>query len=102
MITVTYENFMAALALFTALCVAGGWLVKIIKGVKKPADNVMEMLDRDNKRLRKLEQEIDYLNDAVKLLIRGNFVVVGHMRTDNNTGELAKIEAEMKQFLIDN
>ena len=29
MIMITYDKLMAALGLFTALCIAGGWLIKI-------------------------------------------------------------------------
>lgn len=97
-----YEKIMAVLAMFTALCIAGGWLIKIFKAVKKPSDDVMEMLDRDNKRLRTLEEDSKYFHNAVKLLIQSNFAILGHLRTANNTGEMAKIEEDIKTFLINN
>ena len=97
-----YEKIMAILAMFTALCVAGGWLIKIYKGIKKPSDDVMEMLDRDNKRLRTLENDSKYFHNAVKLLIQSNFAILGHLRTANNTGEMAKVEEDIKTFLINN
>lgn len=97
-----YEKVMAVLAMFTALCVAGGWLIKIFKGIKKPSDDVLAMLDRDNKRLRKLEDDSQYLNRAVKLLVQSNFAIIGHLRTANNTGEMAKVEEDIKTFLINN
>lgn len=58
MITITYESAMAFMAFFTAMCVAGGWLLKIIKGLKKPSEDVHEKLDRDNKRLNALEEDV--------------------------------------------
>lgn len=102
MITITYEKFMAALALFTALCIAGGWLIKIAKSLKKPGNDVNEKLDRDYKRLNKLEEEFEYINNAVSLLMKADLAMLGHMATDNNTGEMAAIEKEIQYFLINN
>ena len=100
MITITYEKFMMALALFTALCVAGGWLIKIINGIKKPSNNIRDMLDSDNKRLKELEDNRLYMQKSIRLLMKSNLAMLGHMTTDNNTGELAKMEQEIQDFLI--
>ena len=97
-----YERVMAILAMFTALCVAGGWLIKIIKGIKKPSDTVMEMLDRDNKRLRKLEDQWDYIDKAISLLMESQLAMLGHLETDNNTGSMAKARQDIEKFLIHN
>lgn len=102
MITITYENFMAALALFTALCVASGWLIRIIKSIKKPSDDIAVKLDRDNKRIIKLEDEIDYISRAISLLMKSNLAILGHMQTDNNTGQMAEMSKEIQDFLIHN
>lgn len=100
MITITYEKFMMALGLFTALCVAGGWLIKIIKGIKQPSMNVMKMLDNDNKRIQRLEERQDYNNKAIKLLMRSELAILGHLATNNNTGEIAKVERDIQEFLV--
>ena len=97
-----YEQVMAVLAMFTALCVAGGWLIKIVKGLKKPSDTVMEMLDRDNKRLRKLEDQWDYIDKAISLLMESQLAMLGHLETDNNTGNMAKARQDIEKFLIHN
>ena len=102
MITITYEKFMMALALFTALCVAGGWLIKIVKGVKKPADDVRTLLDKDNKRLKELEGDNRYNKNAIKLLMRSEMAILGHLTTNNNTGEIAKVEKDIREFLLNN
>lgn len=102
MITITYEKFMAVLALFTALCIAGGWLIKIIKGLRKPSDDINEKLERDYKRLNRLEEEFDYINKAVALLMKADLAMLGHLSTDNNTSELAAVEKEIQVFLINN
>ena len=102
MITITYENLMMMLALFTALCVAGGWLLKIIKGLKKPADDIASKLDNDNQRIKRLRKDVDYNLDAVKLLMRSQMAVLNHLQTGNSTGEMAKVEHDIKEFLLNN
>lgn len=102
MITITYEKFMMALGLFTALCVAGGWLIKIIRGIKQPSVNVMKMLDSDNKRIKRLEEQMDYNSKSIKLLMRSELAILGHLATNNNTGEIAKVERDIQEFLVNN
>lgn len=102
MITLTYERIMANLGLFTALCVAAGWLIKIIKAIKKPGDDINQKLDRDNKRIRKLEDEMEYISSAIGMLMRTNLVQLRHMRTGNETGEISTVEKEVQEFLIRN
>lgn len=102
MITITYEKFMMAIGLFTALCVAGGWLIKIVRGIKQPSMNVMKMLDNDNKRIERLKEKQDYNNKAIKLLMRSELAILGHLATNNNTGEIAKVERDIQEFLVNN
>lgn len=102
MITITYEKFMMALGLFTALCVAGGWLIKIIKGIKQPSTNVKKMLDSDNKRIKRLEEQMNYNSSAIKLLMRSELAILGHLSTNNNTGEMSKVEKDIQAFLLNN
>lgn len=102
MITITYEKFMMALGLFTALCVAGGWMIKIVRGIKQPSVNVMKMLDSDNKRIKRLEEQMDYNSKSIKLLMRSELAILGHLSTNNNTGEMSKVEKDIQAFLLNN
>lgn len=97
---ITYEKLMAALGLFTALCIAGGWLIKIIRGLKKPADDVNTKLDNDNKRIKELEDQYKYISSAIGVLMRCDLVILGHLRTNNNTGQMADMEKDIQDFLI--
>lgn len=85
---------------FSTICVAVGWLIKIIKAVKKPADDVNEKLDNDNKRIKDLEKNFGYVLKAISLLLQDDLVILNHLRTDNNTGEMAKQETKVQDFLI--
>ena len=107
MITITYENVMAFLAFFTAACVAGGWLIKIIKGLKKPVDDVKLRLDgqdqklaNDNERLKKIESTLEELREVQPMILRSEYVILQHMRTNNSTGEIAKQEEAINNYLF--
>lgn len=107
-ITITYERVMAALALFTAACVAGGWLLKIIKGLKKPAEDVKgrldsqdEKLDNDNKRIKKLEDDIDYIKKTQSQLLQVCLVILDELKKNNDVdGVIEKTEKQVQSFLI--
>ena len=98
--TVTIESVLAVCAGFSCVCVAAGWLIKIIKAIKKPADDVNEKLDRDNKRIKALEDDMTYIKNAISVLMRCDLVMLGHLRTNNNTGQMAEMEGEIQEFLI--
>lgn len=98
--TVTIESVLAVCAGFSCVCVAAGWLIKIIKAIKKPADDVNEKLDRDNKRIKALEDDMTYIKNSISVLMRCDLVMLGHLRTNNNTGQMADMESEIQEFLI--
>ena len=47
---------------FSCVCVAAGWLIKTIRAVKKPGDDIHEKLASDKKRLNKLEEELESIS----------------------------------------
>lgn len=100
MITITYEKLMSALALFTALCVAAGWLIKIVKAIEKPSDDIHKKLDSDNKRIKALEDAVAELMKVHPMLLRANYVMLKHMRTNNSTGEIAEQEEAINEYLF--
>lgn len=102
MITITYEKLVAALALFTACCVAGGWLIKIIKGIRKPGNDIAKKLHDDNERIKRLRKDVDYNNDAIKLLLRSEMSILGHLQSGNNTGEITQAKKDIEHFLLNN
>ena len=97
---ITLDVLLKICAGFSCVCVAGGWLIKIIKAAKKPTDDIQQKLDNDNKRIKKLEDEMEFLTNSISMLMRCDLVMLAHMRTNNNTGEIAKMESEIQDFLI--
>lgn len=105
---IAIAGFLAACVGFSSVCAAGGWLIKIIKGLKKPSDDtksrleaVDKLLDNDNKRIRELEDQLKYISSAIGVLMRCDLVILGHLRTNNNTGQMTKMEKEITDFLVE-
>ena len=93
-------GFVAVCVSFSSVCVAGGWVLKIIKGLRKPSVDVNEKLDNDNKRLKALEDQSAFILKAISLLLQDDMVILNHLRTTNNTGEMAEQEKKVQEFLI--
>lgn len=110
MITITYQNFMAALALFTALCVAVGWLIKIINVVKKPSnttkekfEKVDEKLHNDDERIKKLDEDIGYIKQTQTQTLKALLVILDELKKSNDVdGVIQRTEEDMQSFLINN
>lgn len=101
MITLTWTMVLQFLGGFTACCVAGGWLIKIIRAVKKPSDDIKARIKKESDKLDEAEEDLSYLKSATALLLRSNFVILGHLMTNNNTGEMNKIYKEIQGFVIE-
>ena len=95
------QTFITICASFTVVCVAVGWVIKIVKGAKKPADDINEKLDNDNKRLKSLEGQYRYIVSAIGVLMRCDLVILGHLQTGNESGKMERMENELRDFLID-
>lgn len=100
MITLTWTMILQFLGGFTACCVAGGWLIKIVRAVKKPSEDMKNKIESEEDKLEEAEEDLNYLKNATALLLRSNFVILGHLMTNNNTGEMNKIYKEMRDFVI--
>lgn len=93
-------GFVAVCVGFSSVCVAGGWVLKIIKGIKKPSEDINTKLDNDNKRIKALEEQSAFILKAISLLLQDDLVILNHLRTTNNTGEMAEQERKVQDFLV--
>lgn len=108
MITITYDVFKEGLVLFGLVCVAVGWLIKIIKGMKKPADDINEKfkkidgkLNNDNERLNKLDESLDYIIKSNNVTLQAIFVILGELAQNNDAdGKIAKMQDDLQHFLL--
>lgn len=93
-------GFVTLCASITTVCVAAGWLIKIIKAIKKPSDDIRAEVKSDTKRITELERQFLFVLRALPLLLQDDLVILNHLRTSNNTGEMAKQEAKVQEFLL--
>lgn len=105
MITLTWHQllgyFLAACVGFSSICVAGGWLIKIVRAAKKPAIDIHEKLDNDNKRIKRLEDDIGYIKKTQTQLLQVCLVILDELKKNNDVdGVIQKTEDDMHKFLI--
>ena len=104
---ISIEDVIAVCIGFSTMCVAAGWLIKIIKALKAPADKVNsniknngEQIGRNDKRISMLERQNGFILKAISLLLQDDLVILNHLRTTNNTGEMAEQETKVQDFLL--
>lgn len=83
-------------------------MIKVIDKIKKPADdvrtkikNVDEKADINDKRISRVEEQNAFMLKAISLLLQDDLVILNHLRTDNNSGEMGKQEQKVQDFLIE-
>lgn len=88
---------------------ASVYVTKAVKKVLKPMTDLKEevqrhseYLDNDNKRLKKMEDTIEDMRKAQRLLLRSQLTVLEHLETNNATGKMAKSRQDINDFLIEN
>lgn len=104
---VTWETIIAICGGFTVVCVSIGWLIKIIKGIKKPADDIHKnisgnktKIDEQEQKMGDMKETLDYLVNANNLVIRSLFTVLGELSANNDVnGHIAKAQSEIQNFL---
>ena len=93
-----------------SIAVFGGAAVYVVKAVKRVLNPMTDLkdevekhaqyLDNDNKKLKKLEETIDGVTNAQKLLLKTQLAVLEHLETDNATGKLSESRQEITDFLV--
>ena len=94
-------GFLAVCVGFSSICAAVVWVIKIVKGIKKPGEDVHKMLDNDNKRIKALEEQSAFILRAISLLLQDDLAILEHLRTNNSTGKMAEQEQAVQKFLIE-
>ena len=75
-------------------------IIGFVTKIKTPVDNfnnrivkIEQHVDSDNERLKSLEED-------TKLLLKATRTLISHSVTNNNTGELKKVQTEIDEYLI--
>lgn len=96
-------------AAFVAFVVALYAGVKYLKSEMKEAiaemlkdqfKGIDDKLDKDNKRIKDLEDANKFMYKAISLLLQDDIAILEHLRTNNATGKMAEQEQKVQDFLI--
>ena len=96
--TITSEQLLGFCGLITAIY----GIYKIVVELKKPSNDLKEkverhdqLLDQDNKRLKHLE-------DATKMQLQCNLVMINHEITGNGIEKMKETRDKLQEFIIEN
>lgn len=73
----------------------------ILSMLKEQFDNIDDKFENDDERIKKLEDQSLFLFKAISLLLEDDIAILEHLRTNNNTGKMAKQEDEVHKFLTE-
>ncbi len=83
-------------------------LIEAKKALQKPLDEVNERLqhydeclDRDKKRLDKVDGVLEELTQSINMLVKSNRTMLYHMEDGNHTGEIRKEIDELDAWLLE-
>ena len=95
-------------ALIIAVGGAVAYLAKLFKAINQPykdtkerLDKIDEYLDNDNKRINKLYEIMEQNTQAFNMSIKNDLVILRHLESNNNTGEMQKTIKDLQDWLID-
>lgn len=69
--------------------------------LKDQFDSVDKKFETDEKRIEALEKNSAFIFKAISLLLEDDIAILEHLRTNNNTGNMAKQEEVIHQFLTE-
>ena len=73
----------------------------IMSMLKDQFDSIDKKFESDDKRIEALEKNSVFMFKAISLLLEDDIAILEHLRTNNNTGKMAKQEEEIHKFLTE-
>lgn len=64
-------------------------------------EDIDDKLDKDNRRIKDLEDANKFMYKAISLLLQDDIAILEHLRTNNSTGKMAEQEQKVQEFLIE-
>lgn len=103
---ITLGQVAAVIAFVVALIGGVKYLKKEVKDaisemLKDEFKSVDDKLDKDNKRIKDLEDANMFMYKAISLLLQDDLAILEHLRTNNSTGKMAEQEKKVQEFLIE-
>ena len=114
MAELTYDKFLTALVVILLIAGAYNTIMQTVKTrreekklrdspvtqLKERVDRHDELLAKDKDRLDKLENEVQELGEATRILLRQSLAVNAHMISGNDVNKLKESNAEIEQYLV--
>lgn len=75
-------------------------VVGFIAKIKSPVDNFSTRITKIEQRQAEDDERLKALEDDTKLILKATRVLIAHSVTNNETGELRKVQAEIDEYLI--
>lgn len=69
--------------------------------LKDQFEDIDDKLDKDNRRIKDLEDANKFMYKAISLLLQDDIAILEHLRTNNATGKMAEQEQKVQEFLIE-
>ena len=105
---------MAWWAVVVSICagvvtIGGAWIYvyKAVNFLQQPQkqneerfEEIERKLDNDNKRLKEQEEILKQTKDAFNLSLKNDLVILRHLATSNNTGEINETIHNVEDWLI--
>lgn len=103
---ITLEQVAAFLVFIGGLYGGVKYLKKELKDgitlmLKDQFDGIDKKFETDEKRIEALEKNSAFIFKAISLLLEDDIAILEHLRTNNNTGKMAKQEDEVHKFLTE-
>lgn len=106
-VTVTWASIATVAGIIVALGSAWKVILEAKKALNRPMDEIKAKFEHydtclanDKKRLDNFESALLVLSKDNEIELRALRDIVNHFRTDNNTGEMKKIEDDIDEHLI--
>lgn len=94
--------------MITTVGAAVVYIAKLFKTINQPykenkerLDKIDEYLDKDNKRINELYDMMKQTTKAFNMSIKNDLVILKHLESNNNTGEMRKTISDLQEWLID-
>lgn len=75
-------------------------IIGFISKVKTPVDSFNARITKIEQRQAIDDERLKALEDDTKLILKATRVLIAHSVTNNETGELRKVQAEIDEYLI--
>ncbi|MCR2033722.1 hypothetical protein [Anaerofustis stercorihominis] len=90
----------------TLVYIAGGLTTLIViyyklKDLLKPFEDVRKKINEHENKLNNDFSKIQRIEDDMEMILKTQLMQLEHMRTNNSTGKIKKIETEVTNYLIE-